>query len=102
MNIPEGPILIVEDMPQIRSLLEVTLRFKGYPVESASNGLEALEEALTLGYAEFEFMEEDTDLDNIRNNPKYLEIVENAAPYASPPESLPDGAEDAAVELDGR
>lgn len=43
MNIPEGPILIVEDMPQIRGLLEVTLRFKGYPVESASNGLEALE-----------------------------------------------------------
>jgi CheY-like chemotaxis protein len=43
MNIPQGPILIVEDMPQIRQLLEVTLRFEGYPVESAADGLEALE-----------------------------------------------------------
>lgn len=40
---PEGSILVVEDMPQIRGLLEVTLRFEGYPVESASNGQEALE-----------------------------------------------------------
>jgi CheY-like chemotaxis protein len=37
-----APILIVEDMPQIRGLLEVTLRFAGHPVESASNGEEAL------------------------------------------------------------
>jgi CheY-like chemotaxis protein len=43
MSIPQGPILVVEDMPQIRGLLEVTLRFEGYPVESASNGQEALE-----------------------------------------------------------
>ena len=43
MNIPHGPILVVEDMPQIRGLLEVTLRFEGYPVESASNGQEALQ-----------------------------------------------------------
>lgn len=35
--------MIVEDMPQIRGLLEVTLRFKGYPVDSAGNGEEALE-----------------------------------------------------------
>ena len=43
MNSPHGPILIVEDMPQIRGLLEVTLRFQGYKVESAGNGLEALD-----------------------------------------------------------
>ena len=43
MNIPEGPILIVEDISQIRTLLEITLRFKGYPVESAKNGEDALE-----------------------------------------------------------
>lgn len=43
MNIPQGPILIVEDIPQIRTLLEITLRFKGYPVESASNGEDALQ-----------------------------------------------------------
>jgi CheY-like chemotaxis protein len=43
MNIPEGTILVVEDMSQIRGMLEVTLRFEGYPVESAANGAEALE-----------------------------------------------------------
>jgi len=30
-------------MTQIRGMLEVTLRFEGYPVESAGNGVEALE-----------------------------------------------------------
>lgn len=43
MNIPYGPLLIVEDVPNVRELLEVTLRFKGYPVIAASNGQEALE-----------------------------------------------------------
>jgi CheY-like chemotaxis protein len=45
MTIPYGPILIVEDMPQILELLAVTLRFKGYPVVTATNGQEALERA---------------------------------------------------------
>ena len=43
MNIPYGPILIVEDIPNVLELLEVTLRFKGYPVITARNGEEALE-----------------------------------------------------------
>ena len=43
MTISEGSILVVEDMSQIRGLLEVTLRFEGYPVTSASNGEEAME-----------------------------------------------------------
>jgi CheY-like chemotaxis protein len=43
MNIPYGPILVVEDVPNILDLLAVTLRFKGYPVVTASNGQEALE-----------------------------------------------------------
>jgi CheY-like chemotaxis protein len=42
MAIPHGPLLIVEDVPHILELLEVTLRFKGYPVVTASNGEEAL------------------------------------------------------------
>lgn len=42
MSIPYGPILVVEDVPHIRELLEVTLRFKGYPVVTATNGQEAL------------------------------------------------------------
>ena len=36
------PILVVEDVPNILELLDVTLRFKGYPVRTASNGEEAL------------------------------------------------------------
>lgn len=43
MNIPYGPILVVEDTPNVRDLLTVTLRFKGYPVITAPNGEEALE-----------------------------------------------------------
>ena len=43
MNIPYGPILVVEDTPNVLELLDVTLRFKGYPVITARNGQEALE-----------------------------------------------------------
>jgi CheY-like chemotaxis protein len=43
MNVPIGPLLVVEDMPNVLELLEVTLRFKGYPVISARNGQEAME-----------------------------------------------------------
>lgn len=42
MNIPYGPILVVEDVPHILELLKVTLGFKGYPVMSARDGEEAL------------------------------------------------------------
>lgn len=42
MMIPHGPLLVVEDVPHILELLEVTLRFKGYPVVAAANGEEAL------------------------------------------------------------
>jgi CheY-like chemotaxis protein len=37
-----GPVLIVEDVPNVLELLEVTLRFKGYAVLTARNGEEAL------------------------------------------------------------
>ena len=43
MNIPYGPILVVEDTPNVLELFDVTLRFKGYPVVTARNGQEALE-----------------------------------------------------------
>ena len=43
MNIPQGPILVVEDVPNILELIKITLTFKGYPVVTASNGEEALE-----------------------------------------------------------
>ena len=38
-----APILIVEDVPNVLELLEVTLRFKGYAVITARNGEEALD-----------------------------------------------------------
>jgi CheY-like chemotaxis protein len=38
-----GPILVVEDVPNVLELIEVTLRFKGYEVVSARNGLEGLQ-----------------------------------------------------------
>lgn len=39
----QGIILIVEDSPNLREMLEMTLRFKGYTVASAQDGEEALE-----------------------------------------------------------
>lgn len=43
MNSSFGTILIVEDVPNILDFLDVTLRFKGYPVIKARNGQEALD-----------------------------------------------------------
>ena len=43
MSVPYGPILVVEDVPNILELVAVTLRFKGYEVVTASNGEEAIE-----------------------------------------------------------
>ena len=42
MNINYKPILIVEDIIHILELLEVTLHYKGYPVETARNGQEGV------------------------------------------------------------
>jgi DNA-binding response OmpR family regulator len=43
MNMQQGYILIVEDVPDILKLLEATLSFKSYRVVTAQNGQEALE-----------------------------------------------------------
>lgn len=48
MQIQPGPILVVEDVPNVLELLEVTLRFKGYHVVSAHNGVEALEKVASV------------------------------------------------------
>ncbi|MEW6285465.1 MAG: response regulator [Chloroflexota bacterium] len=40
---PKGYLLVVEDVPDILTLLVATLKFKGYRVETATNGVEALE-----------------------------------------------------------
>ena len=36
-----GPIIIVEDVPYLLELMEVTLKYKGYPVITARDGDEA-------------------------------------------------------------
>ena len=43
MRTNRGPILVVEDLLSVLELLEVTLRFKGYQVITAHDGVEALE-----------------------------------------------------------
>jgi DNA-binding response OmpR family regulator len=40
---PQGYLLVVEDIPDILSLLDATLKFKGFRVVTARNGEEALE-----------------------------------------------------------
>jgi CheY-like chemotaxis protein len=67
-------------MPQIRGLLEVTLRFEGYPVESASNGEEALqkikelEPALIITDILMPKMDGYAMVYNLRKNPKTRSI----------------------------
>jgi CheY-like chemotaxis protein len=43
MNEQSGYLLVVEDMPTILTLIETTLKFKGYRVVTAPNGEEALD-----------------------------------------------------------
>ena len=43
MTISPGPILVVEDIPTVLELLDVTLRYNGYTVLTAHNGQEAVE-----------------------------------------------------------
>jgi CheY-like chemotaxis protein len=43
MDIQQGYILVVDDVPDILELLDTTLKFKGYRVVTAHNGQEALE-----------------------------------------------------------
>ncbi len=43
MDIQQGYVLVVDDVPDILELLDTTLKFKGYPVVTARNGQEALE-----------------------------------------------------------
>ena len=44
MNTSQGYLLVVEDVPDILVLLNETLKFKGYRVITARNGVEALEQ----------------------------------------------------------
>ncbi|MCI0553567.1 MAG: response regulator [Anaerolineae bacterium] len=43
MDIQQGYVLVVDDVPDILELLDTTLKFKGYRVVTAHNGVEALD-----------------------------------------------------------
>ncbi|NLG98525.1 MAG: response regulator [Chloroflexi bacterium] len=92
MNIPYGPILVVEDVPNVLELLEVTLRFKGYPVVTARNGQEALEQisrerpALIITDILMPKMDGYTLAHNIRKDPRtrQIPIIFLSATYVTP------------------
>ena len=92
MNISLGPILVIDDVPNVRELLEVTLRFKGYPVISASNGQEAMtllereRPALIIADILMPKMDGFTFAHNLRLNPKtrYIPLIFLSATYVTP------------------
>ncbi len=92
MSIPYGPILVVEDMPHILELLDVTLKFKGYPVITARNGQEALEllerehPALVITDILMPKMDGYTLVQRLRTNPKtnQVPIIFLSATYVTP------------------
>jgi CheY-like chemotaxis protein len=92
MNIPFGPILVVEDIPNVLELLEVTLRFKGYPVLTATNGQEALEivarerPSLIITDILMPKMDGFSFAHNLRKNPqtRYIPIIFLSATYVTP------------------
>jgi len=92
MNIPYGPLLVVEDVPNILQLLEVTLKFKGYPVITATNGQEALEQiqrerpALVITDILMPRLDGFTLVHRLRSNPKTrdIPIIFLSATYVTP------------------
>jgi CheY-like chemotaxis protein len=92
MNIPYGPILIVEDTPNVLELLEVALRFKGYPVVSARDGQEAMQRvaeerpALVITDILMPKMDGYTLAHNLRKNPRtaQIPIIFISATYITP------------------
>ncbi len=87
-----GPILVVEDVPNVLELLEVTLRFKGYEVVSARNGLEGLEKiasehpALIITDILMPKMDGYAFVQKLRMNPEWrrIPVVFLSATYVTP------------------
>jgi DNA-binding response OmpR family regulator len=87
-----GKLLIVEDIPNILDLLEITLRFKGYEVMTATNGEEALEKieqerpALIITDILMPKMDGYALVQKVRTDPKTMDIpvIFLSATYISP------------------
>lgn len=92
MNAAYGPILVVEDVPNILDLLDITLRFKGYKVIKARNGQEALElmegqmPALIITDILMPTMDGYAFVQKLRTNPKTMQIpvIFLSATYVTP------------------
>jgi CheY-like chemotaxis protein len=88
----DGPILIVEDIPYLLELLQVTLKFKGYTVITARDGDEALSimetdrPALILTDVLMPRLDGFAFAQRVRSNPKTqdIPIVFVSATYISP------------------
>jgi CheY-like chemotaxis protein len=92
MNVPSGPLLVVEDIPNVLELLAVTLRFKGYPVVTATNGQEALEQiakekpALVITDILMPKMDGYALVQKLRTNPltRHIPLIFLSATYVTP------------------
>jgi CheY-like chemotaxis protein len=88
----QGPILVVEDVPNVLELLEVTLRFKGYEVISAHNGVEGLEKvasanpSLIITDILMPKMDGYAFVQTLRTNPSYrsMPVIFLSATYVTP------------------
>lgn len=80
MAAQQGHILVVEDVPNILELLDMTLKFKGYQVVTARNGQEALERiaqqrpALIITDILMPKMDGYAFVHELRSNPGYIDI----------------------------
>jgi CheY-like chemotaxis protein len=92
MNTSSGPILVVEDVPNILELLAITLRFKGYNVITATNGQEALdriqeiEPALVITDILMPNLDGYSLTQRLRTNPetRHIPIIFLSATYVTP------------------
>ncbi len=92
MNDSYGPILVVEDVPNILDLLDITLRFKGYTVIKSRNGQEALDRiaeqlpALVITDILMPTMDGYAFVQKLRTDPKTMQIpvIFLSATYVTP------------------
>lgn len=92
MNDSYGPILVVEDVPNILDLLDITLRFKGYTVIKSRNGQEALDRiaeqlpALVITDILMPTMDGYAFVQKLRTDPKTIQIpvIFLSATYVTP------------------
>ncbi|HVN14375.1 MAG TPA: response regulator [Anaerolineales bacterium] len=92
MDTNTGPILVVEDVPNILELLKITLNFKGYQVMTARDGQEALEQiektvpALVITDILMPIMDGFAFVQKLRTDPKTIKIpvVFLSATYLTP------------------